>query len=203
VPAVGNGVRIDLTPRLAASAQTGVIELAVAPQTRASDGLVHYASRENSTAELRPVIRVLLPRRELDIWRIESFGSQAVDPEIAGDTTDPDGDGLPNAIEFVLGTQPNPALPDSESSAHRPTGRFQDGNFVFSFRRSHASLSHDVFVEESADLVSWRRISNGAHGVVVQQRPEPGVAAFDRIEVSLPLAGREASPLFVRLAVAD
>lgn len=201
VPAVGTPAHIDLTSLLAITPQPGLIELALAPQTRMQDGLVNYASRENSTPELRPVIRVMLPRPELDIWRIESFGTLANDPQIAGNSADPDGDGLPNAIEFVLGTQPNPALPDSESSGHHPTGRHEDGRFIFSFRRSHASISTEIFVEASADLVNWRRISGGEDGATIYQNPEPGHAAFDRVEVSLPLAANATSPRFMRLRV--
>jgi chondroitin AC lyase len=201
VPAAGTPARIDLTPLLAATPQPGVIELALAPQTRMQDGLVNYASRENSTPELRPLIRVMLPRAELDIWRIESFGALADDPEIAGNSADPDGDGLPNAIEFVLGTQPNPALPASESSAHRPTGRLKGGRFVFSFRRSHASQANDVFVEASADLVNWQRIEVGQNGAAIHQTAEPGLPGFDRVEVSLPLDSGAASRRFMRLGV--
>ncbi len=201
VPAVGTPAHIDLTSMLAATPQPGLIELALAPQTRMQDGLVNYAARENSTPELRPVIRVMLPRAELDIWRIESFGTLADAPETAGNSADPDGDGLPNAIEFVLGTQPNPALPDSESSAHRPTGRIDDGRFIFSFRRSHASHSNDVFVETSVDLVNWQRVSDGEIDAAIHQKPEPGLAAFDRVEVSLPLENNPAARRFMRLGV--
>jgi hypothetical protein len=201
VPAAGTPVSIDLTQHLAAAPQPGVIELALAPQTRVQDGLVNYASRENPTSALRPVIRVMLPRAELDIWRIESFGDQANDPKIAGDSADPDGDGLPNAIEFVLGTQPHPGLPDSNSSAQRPAGRLEGGRFVFSFRRSHASQANDVFVEASADLVNWQRIEVGQNGAAIHQTAEPGLPGFDRVEVSLPLDSDAASRRFMRLGV--
>lgn len=201
VPAVGSPTRVDLTSILAASPQPGLIEFALAPQTRVQDGFVNYASRENATRELRPVIRVMLPRREMDIWRIECFGASANDPEIAGDFADPDGDGLPNAIEFVLGTQPNPALPGSNSSAQRPGGRTEDDRFIFSFRRSHASHSNDVFVEASADLVSWQRIEPGQNGAILRQAPETGLPGFDRVEVSLPLDNSASAARFMRLGV--
>lgn len=201
VPAVGTPAHIDLTPLLAAAPQPGLIEIALAPQTRMQDGLVNYASRESSTPELRPVIRVMLPRPELDIWRIESFGSLANDPDIAGNSADPDGDGLPNAVEFVLGTQPNPALAGSNSSTQRPSGRIENDRFIFSFRRSHASHSNGVFVEVSADLFSWQQVSDGENGAVIHQMPEPGLPGFDRVEVSLQLENSAASARFMRLGV--
>ncbi len=201
VPAAGTAVRIDLRSLLTASPLPSVLEVALAPQTRVSDGIVDYASRENSTPELRPFIRVMLPRAELDIWRIESFGALANDPKIAGNSADPDGDGLPNLIEFVLGTQPNSVLPNSDSSAYRPTGRIEGNRFIFSFRRSHASYSNDVFVETSADLVKWQRVADGKNNVAISLKPEPGLPAFDRVEVLLPLINSPASPLFLRLGV--
>jgi chondroitin AC lyase len=201
VPAVGSPTRVDLTSIISTSPQSGLIELALAPQTRVQDGLVNYASRENSAPELRPVIHVMLRRGELDIWRIESFGALANDPDIAGDSADPDGDGLPNAIEFVLGTQPNPGLTGSDSSAHRPAGRIEDGRFIFSFRRSHASQSSDVFVESSEDLISWQRVFHGENGAIIHQAPEPGTAGFDRIEISIPSGGNATSGSFMRLGI--
>jgi chondroitin AC lyase len=196
VPTVGTPARFDLTLLLTATPQPGLIELALAPQTRMQDGLVEYAARENATPELRPLIRVMLPRPELDIWRIESFDTQANDPQIASNSADPDGDGLPNAIEFVLGTRP-----DADSSAHRPAGRLEDDHFIFSFRRSHASLSRDVFVESSVNLINWERITDGQNGAAIHQVPEPGLAAFDRVEVSLPLENSETAPRFMRMGI--
>jgi len=42
-------------------------------------------------------------------WQLAEFGTQAGNPLLAGDMADPDGDGLPNLLEFALATQPNEA----------------------------------------------------------------------------------------------
>jgi hypothetical protein len=59
----------------------------------------------------------------------------------AGDA-DPDFDGLKNALEFVLGGEPNPSAPGSNSSALLPVSTHNStGDLMFSFRRKLASVS--------------------------------------------------------------
>ncbi len=47
-----------------------------------------------------------LPR---DAWRFKKFGTDANTAAIAGDAADPDGDGHPNGVEYVAGTEPRDA----------------------------------------------------------------------------------------------
>ncbi len=41
------------------------------------------------------------------LWKINHFGTNANNPAIAGDSADPDHDGIPNALEYALGSDPN------------------------------------------------------------------------------------------------
>jgi hypothetical protein len=41
-----------------------------------------------------------------EIWQIANFGGNSNDPLVAGELADPDGDGLPNLLEYALGTKP-------------------------------------------------------------------------------------------------
>jgi hypothetical protein len=41
------------------------------------------------------------------LWKSSHFGADAGNPSIAGDLADPDHDGIPNILEFALGSDPN------------------------------------------------------------------------------------------------
>jgi autotransporter-associated beta strand protein len=71
----------------------------------------------------------------------------------AGDA-DPDNDGVKNGIEFVLGGEPNPANPGSNSTALLPTSsRNPAGDLVFTFKRKLESVGHvDLAFQWSGDL---------------------------------------------------
>jgi len=49
------------------------------------------------------------PRTPFEAWQLAEFGAQAGNPLLAGDMADPDGDGLPNLLEFALDTHPQEA----------------------------------------------------------------------------------------------
>jgi poly(3-hydroxybutyrate) depolymerase len=42
----------------------------------------------------------------IDAWRSAHFGASAINPDIAGDSADPDGDGISNLLEYTHGTDP-------------------------------------------------------------------------------------------------
>lgn len=46
------------------------------------------------------------PFLSVDSWRLANFGASAIDPSIAGDMADPDGDGYTNLDEFNAGSNP-------------------------------------------------------------------------------------------------
>ncbi len=112
---------------------------------------------------------------------------------------DPDKDGLPNALEYVLGG--NPAQPNSGIA---PTASLIGNNLVFTFQRADASETADITlrVEASTDLVNWNEIylvgaatASSSPGVVIQ---ENGTSP-DTISVSIPQGS--AAARFVRLRV--
>jgi len=63
-------------------------------------------SAGSATAVLVLTVTATPPRVAIDAWRSAHFGASARDVEIAGDTSDPDGDGVSNAEEFDRRSDP-------------------------------------------------------------------------------------------------
>jgi len=113
----------------------------------------------------------------------------------AGDA-DPDDDGVKNALEYVLGGEPNPATAGSNSAALLPTSAQATGDLVFSFRRKHASegavnltfqwSSNLTF--KSPDEVPVGAVSSTSGGVAVAVTENNPDAATDTIVITVPAA---------------
>ena len=116
----------------------------------------------------------------LDSWRQTYLGS----PENAGpaaDDQDPDGDGVPNLLEYALG-----GLPLQNSPGVLPAISTQDDHLRLSFLRERPELTYTV--EASSDLVTWQTIATnpGQNGEMV--------TATDPVSLS-------GGPRFLRLRV--
>ncbi|MEY4242772.1 MAG: hypothetical protein RLZZ245_357 [Verrucomicrobiota bacterium] len=121
---------------------------------------------------------------------------------------DPDHDGLSNGLEFVLGSEPNPANPGSNSTALLPTSSQVSGSLIFSFKRRIASESIVALTFQwSTDLSflspineipvgSSSSLTDGVDCVVTQGVPD---SVTDTIVITLPAAKAAAGKLFGRL----
>ena len=58
------------------------------------------------SATLTLSVMATAPVISIDSWRLAHFGASAIDPSIAGDMADPDGDGFTNLDEFTFGSDP-------------------------------------------------------------------------------------------------
>jgi hypothetical protein len=121
----------------------------------------------------------------------------------AAATADPDNDGLKNSVEFVIGGQPNPANPNSNSSALAPTVSTDANNLIFTFRRTDLSLTQPGIViaaEYGSNLTGWTTATDGVNGVaiVVTNDIETGV---DQVQVSIPKTLATGAKMFARLTV--
>lgn len=135
-----------------------------------------------------------------DYWATTTNGLAGGD---AAATADPDNDGLDNAVEFVIGGQPNPANANANSSALAPTVSTTASNLVFTFRRTDLALTQpgvEIAAEYGSDLAGWTPATNGVGGVVIAVTSdiEPGV---DQVQVSIPKALATGEKMFARLNV--
>jgi autotransporter-associated beta strand protein len=83
----------------------------------------------------------------LESWRQTHFNT-AVNSGNAANTSDPDGDGFANLIEYALGT-----LPNSAASRIAPQLSVSGGRLMLGFTRTRGDVT--CIVEGSSDLSSW------------------------------------------------
>ncbi len=130
-----------------------------------------------------------------DAWVGTSAGGKGLTGEAAAFDADPDGDGLPNGIEFVIGGEPNPANPGSNSRALLPTAVASGNNLVFTYTRTHAAANLNPVVEFDADLQGMWTTANAGNATI---QVTPGTTA-DTVTVTIPRSTN--SKLFARLKV--
>ncbi len=108
----------------------------------------------------------------------------------AGPDADSDGDGVINALEFVLGGKPAGA--DSNSSGLTPTLSDQGASLRFSFHLTDAAalMGPDVWtVETSSDLTDWTPAGElpGVNVTVTPDGVSPATgSSWSRVDVDLP-----------------
>ncbi len=75
----------------------------------------------------------------------------------SGANMDPDFDSVSNLVEFVLGGQPNPANPNSNSTGLLPMATTPGGNLVFTFiRHAQAKISQvELTIRVGTDLMTF------------------------------------------------
>jgi PA14 domain/Bacterial Ig domain len=111
-----------------------------------------FWSSNSQPEEPIPAIRttVPVPPDSLAAWRRQHFGTLA-NTGNAADLADPDGDGIANVLEAVLGSNPNVASP---GALPLPTVA-PDGALTLDYRVSRSVLDLAVMPEISSNLVDW------------------------------------------------
>ena len=134
--------------------------------------------------------------------------TQGLTGAAAAPDADPDNDGIYNALECILGGQPNPALPNSNSCQLAPTVTTNPaGDLIFLFRR--ADVSEDITTlafqwsanlsYNATDKVSVGATSATTAGVIVNVVEDSPDAATDTITITVPAAKASGGKLFGRL----
>jgi len=130
-----------------------------------------------------------------DTWA--GTGGKGLTGAAAAFDADPDLDGISNGIEFVIGGEPNPANPGSNSAALLPTAVASGNNLVFTFTRTHEAAYLNPVVEFDADLQgAWTTVTSGNATIAVT----PGTTA-DTVTVTIPKGANQ--KLFARLKVVN
>ena len=97
--------------------------------------------------QMRDIV-VASPR---DVWKQTRFGANAGIPAIAGDTADPDGNGVNNLTEYALGT---PAI-NSSAAVAIPLVTITNNALSLTFTRPATNNDLAYTVQVSDDLVTW------------------------------------------------
>lgn len=154
------------------------------PNTPAGQGLLLGTFSINAAGEITYAVASEPPTGGYDEWA-DSFALTGADRAF---DADPDGDGIGNGVEFVLGG--NPATGAEGDRA--PTFVQSAGVIEFVFRRTAASATASVTprVEHSADLATaWTPAVDGADGVTITTEADGFGAGIDRITVRVPATG--------------
>ena len=121
-----------------------------------------------------------------------------------GTDDDPDGDGIANLLEYLLGGVPAGA--GAADTSILPSQSLTTNDLIFTFRRSDLSESDcTVKVQWSADLATWGApdevvIGNGSAGIVTVTEDSP-TAALDTVSVAIPRSHAVNGKLFARVLI--
>ena len=122
--------------------------------------------------------------------------------------SDPDQDGIGNGIEFVLGGEPNPANPGSNSAALLPAVSGSAGDLVFTFRRKDLSeYSSSLVFQWSTDLVFSSpthdvpigSVDSNTDGIAVDLTEDYPDSETDTITITIPAGKAVDGKVFGRL----
>ena len=108
------------------------------------------------------------PLSPLAAWKAFRFSAaELADPDIGGDSADPDTDGIPNLLEYKLGLNPRAA-----ATGGLPFSRILDGYFYFTYTFNKFATDVALSLEVSADLTNWKDSSEVLQEVRLEESEE-------------------------------
>lgn len=160
-------------------------------------------------ADGKPVFKILnsdLSHAAYDAWA----ASKDLEGADAAFDADSDHDGLGNGLEFVLGGEPNPATPGSNSAALLPTISRISGNLTFTFKRKDLSesgvalkfqWSTNLAFPSPANDVPVGAGDSSTDTILVDVTEDAPDADTDTIAITVPATKAAGGKLFGRLVV--
>jgi hypothetical protein len=151
-------------------------------------------------------LRIIVAPRGYGDWA----GDKGLEGEAAGFEADPDGDGLANGLEFVLGGEPDPAHPEANSTALLPVATHEDGDLVFTFHRKkaaagtvqlHFQWSADLDFAAAEDDIPVLAADSVTGGVAVDVTGGSPDAETDHVRITVPADRAVDGRIFGRLKV--
>ncbi|MCU0793156.1 MAG: autotransporter-associated beta strand repeat-containing protein [Opitutaceae bacterium] len=179
----------------------GSLTLGGTPATPGTWGSLTSTAPNRTTHLTGPGTVTILPAAYATWANTHALGTV---PTQRAPLADPDADGLPNVLEFALGS--SPSSPSSANLSSQVSGLSpQVSSFTFTFPRSPASLGLvPLTVEWSPDLVTWNSLPIGAansgpdaRGITVAIAAQS--AAPDVVTVTFPASLSPGGRLFTRL----
>jgi chitodextrinase len=192
------GYRILRDGVLVATVSTAAfVDEGLAPTTNYTYVVHAFDAAGNLSAASSPVVGRTLAETGAAL-RFEDYVAAISDPALRGAAHDPDGDGLPNLIEFALGRDPASSEPAPRLEPSPDAPGWLDFRFTVDPVAAGVALSADI----STDLQSWAMaycnagcpVVTGPDLVVLDEETPEGLRAIT-VRVR-PSAG---SPRFVRL----
>lgn len=121
-------------------------------------------------------------------WKRARFtAAQLANAAVSGDAVDPDGDGRPNRLEYLLNTNPLVAEASGEAATTvawvPPAGGGGTARLALSHRRQRYATDLVVTYEASADCVTWTAFTPAATATVYVD------GLTDRVTVETPFTG--------------
>ncbi len=140
----------------------------------------------------------------VDLTVLTPYSSWAYGKGLRGEDAafgaDPDFDGIPNGIEFVIGGEPNPANPGSNSTDLLPKITVDQNYLRVIYRRHDAAAYLAPGVEFNGDLTgAWTLAEQGVNGVIIAVTDDGFGASIDLVEVLIPRSNAVAGKLFARV----
>jgi hypothetical protein len=124
------------------------------------------------------VAGVVVPKIPFAAWQQRAFSAaELADAAVSGASADPDGDGVPNLVEFATGSDTRTARPALEVTGDATAHDL-----------SRATTSATLVLESSTDLVQWTAAADGVDGV--RRESVRQSAETDRVTWTFPPAER-------------